>query len=106
MKHITISDRLDHAAQCGAYEIYLFVWQNTAKRLVRDGLSLIETNIRSERKGEKYYEISWKNASVEIPEGPFDVDAMVKELRENGVTLNQANILWLTAEEKNRRTKQ
>lgn len=104
MKQLTISDRLDYAAQCGAYEIYLFVWKNTAKRLIKDGLVLTETNIRSERKGEHYYGISWKNAQVEIPEGAFEIDKMLLDLRSKDVPLNQANILWLIAEEKNRRT--
>ena len=37
MKKITIDDRLEFAAQSGVFEIYLFVWNNTAKRLVKEG---------------------------------------------------------------------
>lgn len=106
MKSLTVLDRIEYAAQGGAYEIHLFVWNNTAKKLRREGLVLTETNIHSERKGEKYLGISWKDAKVEIPEGPFDVDNMVKQLRKENVALNHANVLWLMAEDKNRRSKE
>lgn len=103
MKRITIDDRLEFAAQSGVFEIYLFVWNNTAKKLVKEGLALQTTPVQSSRKGESYYRISWEDATVEnIPEGTFDFDALVTELKKKKVPLTNAQLLWLMAIEANR----
>lgn len=102
MKSISVSDRLEYAAQSGAFEVSLYVWGNTAKKLAKDGLVLTETKIQSPRKGEKYYLISWKDATVDIPEGPFDYENIIIENRKQGIYLSNAQILWLMATAKSR----
>lgn len=104
MKKITIDDRLEFAAQSGVFEIFLFVWNNTAKRLIKEGLTLHKTPVQSSRKGESYYCISWEDAIVEdIPEGKFDFDTLTAELKKKKVSLTNAQSLWLMAIEANRK---
>ena len=102
MKSISVSDRIEFVAQSGAFEVSLYVWGNTAKKLVKDGLILTETKIQSPRRGEKYYLISWKDAKIAVPDGPFDYEKIILENRKQGIYLNNAQILWLMATAKNR----
>lgn len=95
MNKITVNDRIEFAAQCGAMELYLFVWENTAKKLRDDGLVLEETAIASSRKGEKYYHIVWKDAVVENLPEEWTVDEILKLHWD----LSQAQLLWLMAKE-------
>lgn len=102
MVKISVNDRIEFAAQSGAFEVSLYVWGNTAKKLVKDGLVLTETKIQSPRRGEKYYLISWKDAKIAVPDGPFDYEKIILENRKQGIYLNNAQILWLMATAKNR----
>ena len=102
MKSISVSDRIEFAAQSGAFEVSLYVWGNTAKKLVKDGLILTDTKIQSTRRGEKYYLVSWKDAKIAVPDGPFDYEKIILENRKQGIYLNNAQILWLMATAKNR----
>lgn len=102
MKSISVSDRIEFAAQSGAFEVSLYVWGNTAKKLVKDGLVLTETKIQSPRRGEKYYLISWADAKIAVPDGSFDYENIILENRKQGIYLNNAQILWLMATAKNR----
>ena len=103
MDIITINDRLEYAAQDGKYENSLFLWGAQAKRLRANGLVLIKTNVPSTTRGLVHYKISWKNAKVEIPAGPFNLDSVVRDLTAQEVPLSEGNMLWLMAEEKNRK---
>lgn len=80
MNPITIDDRLEYAAEKGAYSTALFVWGNTAKRLRNGGLVLTPTGERSPSKGCVKYNISWEKANVSIPEGPFVLEDMIRKL--------------------------
>ena len=61
MKNTSIIERIEYAAQNGVYEIPLYVWNKTAKKLRKEGFVLTETKIKKVRKGEGHYLISWKN---------------------------------------------
>lgn len=61
MKNTSIIERIEYAAQNGAFEIPLYVWNKTAKKLRKEGFVLTETKIKNVRKGEGHYLISWKN---------------------------------------------
>ena len=61
MKNTSIIERIEYAAQNGVYEIPLYVWNKTAKKLRKEGFVLTETKIKKVRKGEGHYMISWKN---------------------------------------------
>lgn len=73
---ITINDRLEYAAESGAYATSLFVWGNT---------------------------ISWEKASMNIPDGPFVLEDMIRKLNAEQVPISTGNFLWLTAEAYNRK---
>lgn len=60
MKNTSIIERIEYAAQNGVYEIPLYVWNKTAKKLRKEGFVLTETKIKNVRKGEGHYIISWK----------------------------------------------
>ena len=53
MKNTSIIERIEYAAQNGVYEIPLYVWNKTAKKLRKEGFILTETKIKNVRKGEK-----------------------------------------------------
>lgn len=61
MKNTSIIERIEYAAQNGVYEIPLYVWNKTAKKLRKAGFVLTETKIKNVRKGEGHYIISWKD---------------------------------------------
>lgn len=61
MKNTSIIERIEYAAQNGVYEIPLYVWNKTAKKLRKEGFVLTETKIKNVRKGEGHYIISWKD---------------------------------------------
>ena len=61
MKNTSIIERIEYAAQNGVYEIPLYVWNKTAKKLRKEGFVLTETKIKNVRTGEGHYLISWKN---------------------------------------------
>ena len=61
MKNTSIIERIEYAAQNGVYEIPLYVWNKTAKKLRKEGFVLTETKIKNVRKGEDHYIISWKD---------------------------------------------
>ena len=61
MKNTSIIERIEYAAQNGVYEIPLYVWNKTAKKLRKEGFFLTETKIKNVRKGEGHYIISWKD---------------------------------------------
>lgn len=61
MKNTSIIERIEYAAQNGVYEIPLYVWNKTAKKLRKEGFVLTETKIKNVRKGEGHYLISWKD---------------------------------------------
>ena len=62
----------------------------------------VSDRIQSPRRGEKYYLISWKDAKIAVPDGPFDYEKIILENRKQGIYLNNAQILWLMATAKNR----
>lgn len=99
---ITINDRLEYAAETGAYNTTLFVWGNTAKRLRSSGIVLTKTNVPATAKGCLHYSISWEKASVDIPEGPFVLEEMIRKLNADQIPVSQGNLLWLMAESYNR----
>lgn len=102
MNPITIDDRLEYAAENGAYATSLFVWGNTAKRLRNSGVVLVPTGERGSSKGCIKYNISWEKASMSIPEGPFILEDMVRELNAEQIPISTGNFLWLMAEAYNR----
>ena len=61
MKNTSIIERIEYAAQNGVYEIPLYVWNKTAKKLRKAGFVLTETKIKNVRKGEGHSIISWKD---------------------------------------------
>ena len=97
MKIITIADRLEMAADGGAYEIALFVWNTTVKRLSKQDIKFTDQGLNGCRKGERYYLISWKDAIVSDLPDNWTFEKVVQE-RE----LSQGQILWLMAEDTNR----
>lgn len=100
---ITINDRLEYAAESGAYATSLFVWGNTAKRLRNGGLVLTATGERGPSKGCVKYNISWEKASMNIPDGPFVLEDMIHKLNAEQVPISTGNFLWLMAEAYNRK---
>lgn len=100
---ITINDRLEYAAESGAYATSLFVWGNTAKRLRNGGLVLTATGERGPSKGCVKYNISWEKASMNISDGPFVLEDMIRKLNAEQVPISTGNFLWLTAEAYNRK---
>lgn len=103
MNPITIDDRLEYAAENGAYATALFVWGNTAKRLRNSGLVLTPTGEHGSSKGCMKYNISWEKANVSIPEGPFVLEDMVRKLNAEQVPISTGNFLWLMSEAHNRK---
>lgn len=103
MNPITIDDRLEYAAENGAYATSLFVWGNTAKRLRNSGLVLTPTGERGPSKGCIKYNISWEKANVNIPEEPFILENMVRQLNAARIPISTGNFLWLMAEAHNRK---
>lgn len=99
---ITINDRLEYAAESGAYATSLFVWGNTAKWLRNGGLVLTPTGERGPSKGCVKYNISWEKASMNIPDGPFVLEDMIHKLNAEQVPISTGNFLWLMAEAHNR----
>lgn len=95
MESITITDRLESAANSGVDEIYLYAWNNTKKRLEKEGLKFEETAIKSTRKGEHYYRISWAHAVVEdLPD-----NWTFSEIVDSHWDLSQSQLLWLMTQE-------
>lgn len=60
MQKLSIDDRMESAAEHGLMEVDLFLWKHTIKRLKKNGLDVKEL-FESQRKGEFYCKISWKN---------------------------------------------
>lgn len=100
---ITINDRLEYAAESGAYNTTLFVWGNTAKRLRNNGLVLTKTNVPATAKGCLHYSISWEKANMDIPEGSFVLEDMIRKLNADQIPISHGNMLWLMAEAHNRK---
>lgn len=98
MKVITITDWLEMTADSGAYEISLFVWKTTVKRLSDQDITFTDQGLKGCRKGERYYLISWKDAIVSDLPDNWTFDEVVKER-----DLSQGQILWLMAEDTNRK---
>ncbi len=98
MKIITITDRLEMAADNGAYEIALFVWNTTVKRLSKQDITFTDQGLSGCRKGERYYLISWKDAIVSDLPDNWNIEEVVHERN-----LSQGQILWLMAEDTNRK---
>lgn len=84
MKTTSILDRIEFAAQYGAFEIPLYVWNKTAKKLRKEGFALTETTYplsRELRKGEGHYLISWENShSTNNPD--LDLKELINSLVE------------------------
>lgn len=80
----SILDRIEFAAQYGAFEIPLYVWNKTAKKLRKEGFTLTETTYplsRKLRKGEGHYLISWENShSTNNPD--LDLKDLIRSLAE------------------------
>lgn len=115
MKNTSIIERIEYAAQNGVYEIPLYVWNKTAKKLCKEGFVLTETkypNIRKIRKGEGHYLISWKDSYISANDeinlkdlvqdltkitGSLAEDLLMKTLSKNNIELTEANRMWLVA---------
>lgn len=112
MKNTSIIERIEYAAQNGTYEIPLYVWNKTAKKLCKEGFVLTETKIKNVRKGEGHYVISWKDSYVTANHemdlkdlvhdliqitGSLNKDILIKTLSKNNVELTEANRMWLIA---------
>ena len=112
MKNTSIIERIEYAAQNGVYEIPLYVWNKTAKKLRKEGFVLTETKIKNVRKGEGHYLISWKDSYVTANfemnlkdlvqdltkiTGSLAEDLLMKTLSKNNVELTEANRMWLIA---------
>lgn len=110
MKNTSIIERIEYAAQNGVYEIPLYVWNKTAKKLRKEGFVLTETKIKNVRKGEGHYLISWKdsyvsaNSEMDLKDlihyiiqitGNLHEDILVKTLSNQNIELNEANRMWL-----------
>lgn len=113
MKNTSIIERIEYAAQNGVFEIPLYVWNKTAKKLRQEGFVLTETtypNIRKIRKGEGHYLISWKdsyisaNSEMDLKDlihyiiqitGNLHEDNLIKTLSNQNIELNEANRMWL-----------
>lgn len=112
MKNTSIIERIEYAAQNGAFEIPLYVWNKTAKKLRKEGFVLTETKIKNVRKGEGHYLISWKdsyvtaNFEMDLKDlvhdltqmtGSLAEELLMKTLSKNNVELTEANRMWLIA---------
>ena len=93
MHTITITSRLETAAEFGAYEISLFVWHNTKKRLCNQDIQFEDLGIKC-RKGESYYNISWANAVVEDLPNDWTFEKVIRDRH-----LTQGQVLWLMAKD-------
>lgn len=96
MNSININERLEAAAESGAKSISLFVWNRTAKKLQESGVILTPTAIPG-RPGEKYYDITWKDATVDDLPDDWVLNDYIKV--DHQPKLSQAQILWLIAED-------
>lgn len=112
MKNTSIIERIEYAAQNGVYEIPLYVWNKTAKKLRKEGFVLTETKIKNVRKGEGHYLISWKesyisaNSEMNLKDlvhalsqitGSIAEDILMKTLSQDNIELTEANRMWLIA---------
>lgn len=112
MKNTSIIERIEYAAQNGVYEIPLYVWNKTAKKLRKEGFVLTETKIKNVRKGEGHYLISWKDSYISANDeinlkdlvqdltkitGSLAEDLLMKTLSKNNIELTEANRMWLIA---------
>lgn len=112
MKNTSIIERIEYAAQNGVYEIPLYVWNKTAKKLRKEGFVLTETKIKNVRKGEGHYVISWKDSYISANDeinlkglvqdltkitGSLAEDLLMKTLSKNNIELTEANRMWLIA---------
>lgn len=112
MKNTSIIERIEYAAQNGVYEIPLYVWNKTAKKLRKEGFVLTETKIKNVRKGEGHYLISWKDSYIsansemnlkdlvhtlsQITDSIAE-DILMKTLSKDNIELTEANRMWLIA---------
>ncbi len=112
MKNTSIIERIEYAAQNGVYEIPLYVWNKTAKKLRKEGFVLTETKIKNVRKGEGHYMISWKDSYISANDeinlkdlvqdltkitGSLAEDLLMKTLSKNSIELTEANRMWIVA---------
>lgn len=112
MKNTSIIERIEYAAQNGVYEIPLYVWNKTAKKLRKEGFILTETKIKNVRKGEGHYIISWKdgyhttNPEMDLKDlvhtlsqitDSISEDILMKTLSKDNIELTEANRMWLIA---------
>lgn len=107
MKNTSIIERIEYAAQNGYYEIPLFVWNKTAKKLRKEGFVLTPTKVKSVRKGENHYLISWKDnytlplsnmiSSIIQNTGSISTDALLKSLTKHNIEITVANRMWIIA---------
>ena len=70
MQKITIDDRLENAASYGEMEMDLFLWKRSIKRLRKNGLVVTE-KFPTQRKGEFFCNVSWKEERSGEPLGDF-----------------------------------
>ena len=70
MQRITIDDRLENAASYGETEMDLFIWKKSIERLRKNGL-VVTQKFPSNRKGEFFCNVSWKEERKEGPQENF-----------------------------------
>ena len=68
LEKITILDRLEIFAESGLTEAMLKLWNNQIERLRRDGFE-VTIIAPTERKGEYYCKIDWKNPAGQTANG-------------------------------------